>query len=73
MYIDEELYTFHIVLTDEDFKKRTEMYKWCEEQWGKPQNLNKSSSWIYTSTNYGNNVFKFKNEADRNWFVLRFS
>ena len=72
MYIDEELYTFHIVLTDEDSKKRTEMYKWCEEQWGKPQNLNKESNWIYTHLDYGN-VFKFRNEADRNWFLLRWS
>ena len=72
MYIDEELYPYHIVLTDEDSKKRTEMYKWCEEQWGKPQNLNKESNWIYTHLDYGN-VFKFRNEADRNWFLLRWS
>ena len=72
MYIDEELYTYHIVLTEESTNKKKEMYAWCEEQWGKPQNLNKESNWIYTHLDYGN-VFKFRNEADRNWFLLRWS
>lgn len=70
MYIDEELYPYHIVLTDENHTIRKEMYIWCQEQWGNPQNLNKESHWIFTTTEKGN-VLKFKNEADRTLFLLR--
>ena len=72
MYLDEELYPYHVVLTDEVFKVRKDMYMWCVEQWGQPQNLNKDSNWIYFGAGNGN-IFKFRNESDRSWFILRWS
>jgi hypothetical protein len=70
MFLDEELYVYHVILDKESSKTCREIYSWCVETLGQPQNLNKESNWIYTTVAL-QPTFKFKNEADRNWFLLK--
>ena len=45
-----------------------EMYDWCKETFGKSWTLDINGVWMILWDGYA-----FKYEADRNWFVLRWS
>lgn len=74
MYCQEENYRYHVIITNESHKEITEMYQWSKGIWGTPL----SPSWgdatppQWKFEDYGNSkMFKFKNQEDRNFFLLR--
>jgi hypothetical protein len=71
MYIEDELHPYKVVLANKDMDNKLEMWKWCVEQWGRPRH-NKPINWNTDNTEYGY-VFKFSNEKDRTFFILRWS
>ena len=71
MYIEDEVYPYRVVTESPDSDNRIAMWKWCCEQWGRPR-YGKPCGW-YTSDADGRYMFLFKNEADRNWCMLRWA
>lgn len=71
MYIENELHPYKVVLAEEEMDKRLEMWQWCRAQWGKPT-YNNPINWYTENLEYGY-VFKFSNEKDRTFFMLRWT
>jgi hypothetical protein len=75
MYTEDVRYPFVVVLEEKDLSQKVEMWRWCVEQWGRPS-YNKPLNW--NSENradeyYDEYIFKFVNEKDRTWFIIRWS
>ena len=65
----DELYVYQVQLKNTENK--TELYTWCKETWGSPL-LKKDSSWTTENSEYIY-IYKFKIEAHRTLFLLRWS
>jgi hypothetical protein len=65
----DELYVYQVLLNTTE--NRTEMYAWCKETWGSP--LRKCDpSWTTENSEYAY-IYKFKIEAHRTLFLLRWT
>ena len=70
MKVYDEEFIYNVILDLEDFQNKNAMYTWCIQTFGKCVG-NKDLVWM--TTNELNYEFRFKNESDRNWFLLRWS
>jgi len=71
MQIYEEWFPYIVILDSDDLPNAVQMYSWCKATFGKCIG-NPDMVWCNNNSD-GMIDFRFMNEADRNWFVLRWS
>jgi hypothetical protein len=70
----------HITFEKDQYHLQNEMQAWCEEQFGEgrwigercPRDWTDMPAWTVNSA-FGRTTFAFKDAANYNWFVLRWS
>lgn len=71
MHLYEEQFTYRVILDLYEIKNKVEMYSWCTETFGSCI-INPDKVWCHNN-DLMKYEFRFKHEADRNWFILRWS